>query len=188
MRVDDKMNKTQAVLAKSARFHVRATSRQAQLIRAGASRRGVKLTDDILDSLCAQAEMDLADQNHFVLPKELIAQSALSRSRSCKDSPKPQARCIFKPSFKAIRGYEQQHHAVYYKNSKGPLSSYRTQRKSANCRYSHRSDWLLTVAKKNHINRREETLHEKLPFERFPASRHEAGRAMQLIAPIRASP
>jgi uncharacterized protein (DUF1778 family) len=56
-------------LAKSARFHVRATNRQAQLIRAGASRRGVKLTDYILESLCAQAEMDLADQNHFVLPK-----------------------------------------------------------------------------------------------------------------------
>lgn len=33
-----------------------------------------------------------------------------------------------------------------------------------------------------------ETLHEKLPFERFAASRHEAGRAMQLIAPTRASP
>jgi uncharacterized protein (DUF1778 family) len=63
-------DKTQTVLAKSARFHVRATSRQAQLIRAGASRRGVKLTDYILDSLCTQAEMDLADQNHFVLPKE----------------------------------------------------------------------------------------------------------------------
>ncbi|SPF48770.1 conserved hypothetical protein [Candidatus Sulfopaludibacter sp. SbA4] len=57
-------------LAKSARFHVRATSRQAELIRAGASRRGVKLTDYIIDSLCAQAEMDLADQNHFVLPKD----------------------------------------------------------------------------------------------------------------------
>ena len=70
MRGDAKMDKTQTVLAKSARFHVRATSRQAQLIRAGASRRGVKLTDYILDSLCAQAEMDLADQNHFVLPKE----------------------------------------------------------------------------------------------------------------------
>jgi uncharacterized protein (DUF1778 family) len=56
-------------LTKSARFHVRATSRQAQLIRAGASRRGVRLTDYIIDSLCTQAEMDLANENHFVLPK-----------------------------------------------------------------------------------------------------------------------
>jgi uncharacterized protein (DUF1778 family) len=42
---------------------------QAQLIRAGASRRGVKLTDYIIDSLCTQAEMDLADENHFILPE-----------------------------------------------------------------------------------------------------------------------
>ena len=63
-------DKTRTVFAKSARFHVRATNSQAQLIRAGASRRGVKLTDYILASLCAQAEMDLADENHFVLPKE----------------------------------------------------------------------------------------------------------------------
>ena len=62
-------HKTEERLTKSARFHVRATSRQAQLIRAGASRRGVKLTDYIIDSLCIQAEMDLADENRFVLPK-----------------------------------------------------------------------------------------------------------------------
>jgi uncharacterized protein (DUF1778 family) len=61
---------TPNTLAKSARFHVRATERQAKLIRAGAQRKGVKLTDYILDSLCVQAEMDLADQNHFVLPKD----------------------------------------------------------------------------------------------------------------------
>jgi uncharacterized protein (DUF1778 family) len=57
-------------LTKSARFHVRATNRQARLIRAGAQRKGLNLTDYIIDSLCAQAEMDLADQNRFVLPKE----------------------------------------------------------------------------------------------------------------------
>lgn len=61
---------TYSDLAKSARIHVRATSRQAELIRAGATRRGVKISDYILDSLCAQAEMDLADQNHFALPKD----------------------------------------------------------------------------------------------------------------------
>ncbi len=60
---------TPNTLAKSARFYVRATDRQASLIRAGAQRKGLKLTDYIIDSLCSQAEMDLADQNHFVLPK-----------------------------------------------------------------------------------------------------------------------
>ena len=69
-REDAMAYKPHEELTKSARFHVRATSRQAELIRAGASRRGVKLTDYIIDSLCTQAEMDLADQNHFVLPKD----------------------------------------------------------------------------------------------------------------------
>ena len=55
---------------KTERFHVRATSRQAALIRAGATRRGVKLTDYIIKSLCVQAELDIADQTNFVLPKE----------------------------------------------------------------------------------------------------------------------
>ena len=33
-------------------------------------RRKVNLTDYILDSTCARAEMDLADQNQFVLPQK----------------------------------------------------------------------------------------------------------------------
>lgn len=53
---------------KSERFHVRATPRQASLIKAAAARRNVNLTEYIVDSTCTQAEMDLAGQNHFVLP------------------------------------------------------------------------------------------------------------------------
>ena len=53
---------------KSERFHIRATTRQASLIKAGAARRNANLTEYIVDSTCTQAEMDLADQNHFVLP------------------------------------------------------------------------------------------------------------------------
>jgi uncharacterized protein (DUF1778 family) len=56
-------------MTKLARFHVRTTDRQAKLIRAGAQVSGLKLTDYIIDSLCVQAEMDLAGQNRFVLPK-----------------------------------------------------------------------------------------------------------------------
>jgi uncharacterized protein (DUF1778 family) len=54
--------------AKSERFHIRATPRQASLIKAGAARRSANLTEYIVDSTCTQAEMDLANQNHFVLP------------------------------------------------------------------------------------------------------------------------
>ena len=53
---------------KAARFQVRATAHQASLIKAGAARRRVNLTEYILDSTCTQAEIDLADQNHFALP------------------------------------------------------------------------------------------------------------------------
>jgi uncharacterized protein (DUF1778 family) len=59
---------TQIEQSKSERFHVRATAEQASLIKAGAARRHANLTDYILDSTCARAEMDLADQNHFLLP------------------------------------------------------------------------------------------------------------------------
>jgi len=55
---------------KSKRFHLRATPQQASLIKAGAARRKVNLTEYIVDSTCTQAEMDLADQNHFVLPRK----------------------------------------------------------------------------------------------------------------------
>jgi uncharacterized protein (DUF1778 family) len=54
--------------ARSERFQIRATARQASLIKAGAARRNVNLTEYIVGSTCTQAEMDLADQNHFVLP------------------------------------------------------------------------------------------------------------------------
>ncbi|MEO8373055.1 MAG: DUF1778 domain-containing protein [Candidatus Solibacter sp.] len=54
--------------AKAERFHIRATTRQASLIKAGAARRNANLTDYIVASTCTQAEMDLTDQNHFVLP------------------------------------------------------------------------------------------------------------------------
>ena len=52
---------------RSERFHIRATARQASLIKAAAARRNTNLTAYIVDSTCTQAEMDLADQNHFEL-------------------------------------------------------------------------------------------------------------------------
>ena len=61
---------TQDEFTKSERFHIRATSRQADLIKAGAARRNANLTEYIVDATCAQAEMDLADQNQFVLPPQ----------------------------------------------------------------------------------------------------------------------
>ena len=58
------------LLEASERIHLRATSRQANLIKAGARRRGATLTDYILEATCLQAEIDLADQIRFTLPKD----------------------------------------------------------------------------------------------------------------------
>jgi uncharacterized protein (DUF1778 family) len=54
--------------AKPERFHIRATPLEASLIKAGAAKRNATLTEYIVDSTCTQAEMDLADQNRFILP------------------------------------------------------------------------------------------------------------------------
>jgi uncharacterized protein (DUF1778 family) len=46
---------------------LRATSVQESLIRAAAERRGISVTDFVLESACTRAEEAIADQVHFVL-------------------------------------------------------------------------------------------------------------------------
>ena len=53
--------------SKSKRFNLRATPRQENLIRVAANRRGLDVTDFIIQSACEKAEQTLADQAHFVL-------------------------------------------------------------------------------------------------------------------------
>lgn len=52
---------------RTSRLHIRATDHQEKLIRAGASTKGVSVTDFILESACVQAENAIADQREFVL-------------------------------------------------------------------------------------------------------------------------
>jgi uncharacterized protein (DUF1778 family) len=49
------------------RFNLRATPKQEKLIRVAAERKGLNVTDFILESACEKAELTLADQSHFVL-------------------------------------------------------------------------------------------------------------------------
>jgi uncharacterized protein (DUF1778 family) len=56
--------------SRSERIHIRASPEQANLIKAGALRKGESITDYILKSMCVQAEIDLANQTHFSVPKE----------------------------------------------------------------------------------------------------------------------
>jgi uncharacterized protein (DUF1778 family) len=52
---------------KDRRINLRATLVQESLIRAAADRRGISMTDFVLESACARAEETIADQIHFVL-------------------------------------------------------------------------------------------------------------------------
>jgi uncharacterized protein (DUF1778 family) len=49
------------------RLNVRLSDREAILIRLGAERRGVNITNFILESACARAEQEIADARHFEL-------------------------------------------------------------------------------------------------------------------------
>ena len=52
---------------KDRRINLRATSLQESLIRSAAERRGIGMTDFVLESTCSKAKEAIADQVHFVL-------------------------------------------------------------------------------------------------------------------------
>jgi uncharacterized protein (DUF1778 family) len=52
---------------RSERFNVRASDREARLIRLGAEHRGVNITNFILESACVRAEQEIADARFFEL-------------------------------------------------------------------------------------------------------------------------
>jgi uncharacterized protein (DUF1778 family) len=52
------------------RFNLRATPRQERLIKAASERRGLNVTDFILESACEKAEEALAAQTSFVLDEK----------------------------------------------------------------------------------------------------------------------
>jgi uncharacterized protein (DUF1778 family) len=61
------MPATAARKRRSQRFNVRASDREARLIRLGAERRGVNITNFILESACLRAEHEIADMRSFEL-------------------------------------------------------------------------------------------------------------------------
>jgi uncharacterized protein (DUF1778 family) len=56
-----------AKLQRTARFNVRVSDKEAQLIRMGAEHRGVNITNFILESACVRAEQEIADSRQFEL-------------------------------------------------------------------------------------------------------------------------
>ena len=53
---------------KSRRINARVSDAEDALLRRGAQRKGQSVTEFIVDSACAVAEMELAEQKEFVLP------------------------------------------------------------------------------------------------------------------------
>jgi uncharacterized protein (DUF1778 family) len=55
---------------KDRRINLRAATVQESLIRAAADKRGISLTDFVLESACTRAEETIADQVHFILSEK----------------------------------------------------------------------------------------------------------------------
>jgi uncharacterized protein (DUF1778 family) len=59
---------TQARPLKSRRINARISAAEEALLRNGAIRKGQTVTEFVVQSACAVAEMELAEQKEFVLP------------------------------------------------------------------------------------------------------------------------
>ena len=73
--------------ARRQRINFRASDSEERLIRMGAERRGEKVTRFIVDSACAAAEMVLADQKHFELPRAQFERFERALDRPAKVVP-----------------------------------------------------------------------------------------------------
>lgn len=90
------MPATAARKKRSERFNVRASDREARLIRLGAEHRGVNITNFILESACVRAEQEIADARSFELSSK-----AWKRFSAALDRParfKPRLRKLFSES------------------------------------------------------------------------------------------
>jgi uncharacterized protein (DUF1778 family) len=69
------------------RLNVRATRRQEEMIRAGATARGVSVTDFILESACLHAEQALADRREFIASPAQWKAFAAALDRPARTKP-----------------------------------------------------------------------------------------------------
>lgn len=72
---------------KRQRINFRASSKEERLIRLGAEKRGLKMTQFIVQSACAEAEVALADQTHFELPPAQFVRFTQALDRPAKVIP-----------------------------------------------------------------------------------------------------
>lgn len=79
---------------KTTRLAFRMSGRQEALIRAGAASRGVTVTDFVLDSACAQAELAMLDRNVVVMPGAVFDAWMETFDTPPRDMPNATARLV----------------------------------------------------------------------------------------------
>jgi uncharacterized protein (DUF1778 family) len=73
---------------RSARFNLRVSEREARLIRMGADRRGVSITNFIVESARVQAENEIVDARHFTLDAKTWRKFCELLDRPAREKPR----------------------------------------------------------------------------------------------------
>jgi uncharacterized protein (DUF1778 family) len=79
---------TAAKKKRTARFNVRLSEPEARLIRLGAERLGVNVTNFILDSACVRAAQEIAEARHFELSAKDWRRFSEALDRPAKVKPR----------------------------------------------------------------------------------------------------
>jgi len=82
------MATTGAKKKRTERFNVRLSEREARLIRLGAERRGVNITNFILESACVRAQQEIADARNFVVSSAAWQKFSEALDRPAKPKPR----------------------------------------------------------------------------------------------------
>ena len=82
------MPTTAARKKRTERINVRVSGREAQLIRLGAERRGLNLTNFILESACERAEQEIAEARHFELSSKDWQRFSAALDRPARVKPR----------------------------------------------------------------------------------------------------
>lgn len=79
---------TGAKKKRTERFNVRLSEREARLIRLGAERRGVNITNFILESACVRAQQEIADARNFEVSPAAWQKFSEALDRPAKPKPR----------------------------------------------------------------------------------------------------
>lgn len=82
------MSGTAAKKKRTARFNVRLSETEARLIRLGAEKLGVNVTNFILDSACVRAAQEIAEARHFELSAKDWRRFSEALDRPAKTKPR----------------------------------------------------------------------------------------------------